>query len=137
MMAILCKTIRALCMVAVGALGACAATGPAGSVKNGQYTLLQGQSVRLAPQLTLHFDSIDDSRCPTGATCVWAGEIRYHFTLRSAAHEPFVLSERAPAFSSSRLKGLCVALDKPQAPPLPRVGAAPPNYPVTLEVSST
>lgn len=137
-MAILCNTIRALCTIAAaGVLGACTGPGAAESVKSGPYTLVQGQSVTLAPMLSLRFDSVNDSRCPQGVTCVWAGELRYHFTLHGGADEAFVLSERAPRFSSARRKGLSVALEKSPAAPLPGASEAPPNHPVTLRVSTT
>ncbi|MDB5241458.1 MAG: hypothetical protein JWP57_2083 [Spirosoma sp.] len=34
------------------------------------------QSGRLATEVVVRVDSIQDSRCPTGATCIWAGQAR-------------------------------------------------------------
>ncbi|WP_246859175.1 hypothetical protein [Spirosoma sp. KCTC 42546] len=39
------------------------------------------QSARLASDVVVRVDSIQDSRCPTGATCVWAGQAKVKMLL--------------------------------------------------------
>ncbi|QJW90959.1 hypothetical protein HNV11_17035 [Spirosoma taeanense] len=37
-------------------------------------SLKLNQSARLASDVVVRVDSIQDSRCPTGTTCIWAGQ---------------------------------------------------------------
>ncbi|QBE62958.1 hypothetical protein [Pseudoduganella lutea] len=101
------------------------------------YALRQGESVMLAPGTTLKLDRINDSRCKTGAVCVWAGYISYTFTLTSRlGTRNFVLAENMPnAQPSTTLDGLAFALEKLEPPAPPAVDEAPPDYRVSLRVS--
>lgn len=48
-------------------------------------SLRQGDQKRAAKRLTIHFlEVIDDSRCPVGTTCVWAGNAKVKLTLSAA-----------------------------------------------------
>lgn len=53
------------------------------SARSGTLTLKLGQAVDL-PQGkgSLTLDSVDDSRCPRGVVCVWAGDAVAHLTVR-------------------------------------------------------
>jgi hypothetical protein len=48
-----------------------------------EFSLGIGQTARIeSEQLTIRFNGIDgDSRCPTGVTCVWAGEVSCKVTV--------------------------------------------------------
>jgi hypothetical protein len=51
-------------------------------VKQGEEVKVEGEDLRLT------FVSVtDDSRCPEGATCVWAGNGRVHLVARNAKDE--------------------------------------------------
>lgn len=43
------------------------------------------QSARLASEVIVRVDSIQDSRCPTGATCIWAGQAKVKMLLAKGA----------------------------------------------------
>lgn len=50
-----------------------------------RFVLAPGQSVELAVGTTLSFERVvDDSRCPAGVQCIWAGEVRIALSLRMA-----------------------------------------------------
>lgn len=114
-----------------------AATGHASSAGGASYVLRAGQSVLVAPAARLKLERINDSRCRTGAVCVWAGYISYSFTLRGKnGTSRFVLSDSMPgaARSATRQKMTFTLVSvAPQAPPA--VDAAAPDYRVTLLVS--
>ncbi|MVM36565.1 hypothetical protein GO730_00940 [Spirosoma sp. HMF3257] len=42
------------------------------------------QSARLASEVVVRVDSIQDSRCPPGGVCIWAGETRVKLLLSTA-----------------------------------------------------
>ena len=42
------------------------------------------QSARLSSEVVVRVDSIQDSRCPTGAYCIWAGMVRVKLLLSTA-----------------------------------------------------
>ena len=47
--------------------------------------LAAGQSAEFAPGWKLHYVALtNDSRCPAGAQCAWAGEVRLAMALESA-----------------------------------------------------
>jgi hypothetical protein len=51
-------------------------------VKQGKEVKVEGEDLRIA------FVSVtDDSRCPEGATCIWAGNGRVHLTARNSKGE--------------------------------------------------
>ena len=119
---------------------ACANAAPEKSM-DATITLLPAASATLAPTApgaTLHFDRIEDSRCPPDARCITAGKLRFHFTLSaSAGHESFALDKEAPSFSPAKLPGLKIALaplDPPPARPSSASGPAP-AIAVTLNIS--
>jgi hypothetical protein len=101
------------------------------------YVLRAGQSILVAPGTKLTLDRINDSRCRTGAVCVWAGYISYSFILKGkSGASRFVLSDSMPgaARSATRQKITFTLVSvAPQAPPA--VDAATPDYRVTLQVN--
>src|SRR4051812_1778266 len=45
-------------------------------------SLRQGDQKTVAKRLTVHFLEVtDDSRCPEGTTCIWAGNAKVNLTL--------------------------------------------------------
>lgn len=72
-----------VCLVAL----ACTAPAPPPPI-DADLELAPGKPVELgSPSVTLTFDSVDeDSRCPTGVQCVWAGRVRITLHLMEAGH---------------------------------------------------
>jgi hypothetical protein len=106
------------------ALAACAA--PAAPRPAGTFTLERGASAELAPGVTLTFESVDDSRCPPGVQCVWAGRLSYRFSIRrgSDAPESITLSPAQPEAAPGALAGARILLDTATIPAPPAPGAA-------------
>lgn len=123
--------------ILLASLACQSARGAASSPGGASYVLRAGQSVLVAPAARLKLERINDSRCRTGAVCVWAGYISYSFTLRGKnGTSRFVLSDSMPgaARSATRQKMTFTLLSvAPQAPPA--VDAAAPDYRVTLLVN--
>jgi len=101
------------------------------------YVLTQGQTVTLAPTTTLKLERINDSRCKTGAVCVWAGHISYRFLLSDQQGETsFVLAEDMPGASKTVTRnGLVFTLQGLEPAEPPAMKASPPNYRVSLRVN--
>ena len=110
--------------VACIALAACAT--PAAPRPAGPFTLERGASIDLAPGVTLTFDGVDDSRCPPGVQCVWAGRLGYRFSIRRGgdAPESFTLSPAQPQAAPGVLAGGRILLDTATIPAPPAPGAA-------------
>jgi len=58
---------------------------PAGPLPGQQFTLPIGQSVSIKGEnLTIKFEKVtNDSRCPTGVQCIWAGEAKCQMSVTS------------------------------------------------------
>jgi hypothetical protein len=105
---------------------------------NTSVTLQPERTVAVGPTAVLRYDGAADSRCPPGVQCVWAGELAYKFTLTSpAGKEMFGLTAAKPAFASSAVTGLRIALgDNPEPKVRPANAPAPaPAHPVTVSIS--
>jgi len=105
------------------ALAACAA--PA-APRLGAVTLARGASAELAPGIILTFEAVDDSRCPPGVQCVWAGRLMYRFSIRRAgdAAEAFTLSPSESEAAPEALGGRRIRLDTAAIPAAAAPGAA-------------
>jgi hypothetical protein len=113
-------------------LTACAAPpGPSARA----FTLAPGGSVEAAPGVLLRFEEVEDSRCPPGVRCVWAGRLSCRFSLSRAnvAPESFTLVPGEAAHASSLLGGKRVALDEASLP-APAAPDAVANHRVTVKV---
>jgi len=101
------------------------------------YVLVQGQTVTLAPATTLRLERINDSRCKTGAVCVWAGHISYRFVLSDKQGDTsFVLAEDMPGAARSVTRnGLVFTLQGLEPAEPPPLRAPPPAYRVSLQVN--
>jgi hypothetical protein len=103
------------------------------------YVLSPGQALVIAPSVSIKLDRVNDSRCKTGAVCVWAGYISYSFTLDGQqGPSSFVLSDSMPGASKSvtlqRLRFTLVSVE-PEAPPA--LDQPAPAYRVTVKVAIT
>ena len=101
------------------------------------YVMTQGQTVALAPGVTLRLERINDSRCKQGAVCVWAGYISYSFVLHDQQGDTsFVLAEDMPGASKSATRhGLSFTLTGLQPAEPPAMRAPAPEYRVSLRVT--
>lgn len=100
------------------------------------YTLSPGQSVALTPSASLALERVNDSRCKTGAVCVWEGYISYSFVLNNNGNSnAFVLSEKMPgAANTVALQGLRFTLTGVEPAEAPGMDAPTPAYRVSLRV---
>ena len=59
-------------------------------------------------EIRLSFDSLQDSRCPTGAVCIWEGNGRIQLILRKGDEDPirFWLNTHVNFLSDTVVKGL-------------------------------
>lgn len=101
-------------------------------------TLSAGQSAQLRPGAKLTLERINDSRCKSGAVCVWAGYISYTFKLDSnTGSSTFVLSGSMPngkqSQSADQLTFTLLGVE-PEAPPA--ADAPTPIYRVTVKVAA-
>jgi len=105
------------------------------------YVLSPGQTLVLAPAVSIKLDRVNDSRCKTGAVCVWAGYISYSFTLdnpHGGGASTFVLSDSMPGARKTvtlqRLRFTLVSAE-PETPPA--LDQPAPPYRVTVKVAIT
>ncbi|MVM28936.1 hypothetical protein GO755_02745 [Spirosoma sp. HMF4905] len=71
------------------------------------------QSARLASEVVVRVDSIQDSRCPTGATCVWAGQAKVKMLLskdKDSTAVSLILGPSLKADSTKRIDSTNVTL---------------------------
>ncbi|MGJ9417982.1 hypothetical protein ACHAC9_09475 [Massilia sp. CMS3.1] len=115
-------------------LVACAA--PAAPRPGGPFTLERGQAVEVAPGVSLRFEAIEDSRCPPGVHCVWAGKLSYRFSIRRGADAPqmFTLSPEQPQALPAALAGHRIVLDE-QAIPAPTAPDTSITYRATISIA--
>lgn len=108
----ICRLPALLCM-----LSACA-TAPAGeALVDASYKVVEQQQVALSRSVSLRYDAVADSRCPQHVVCIWAGTIKYHFTLITAnGIESFVLAPQGDDYASSALKGVRFGLGDAEPP---------------------
>jgi hypothetical protein len=121
--------LSAACVAGLG----CASAAPPAPLANVPVKLAMGSSAELQPGLSISFDRVEDSRCPQGVQCVWAGQLLYFLSLHGSTVVNFDLSTRAPRFSAA---GLSIRLDDEQQAPPPVSGQPPPPYTVMLLVNS-
>ncbi|CAN7550038.1 hypothetical protein LJR289_003846 [Pseudoduganella sp. LjRoot289] len=129
-----------------GIVAACSVAGQSGSGEqpapaspqrtSATYTLSAGQSVALTPTASLKLERVNDSRCKTGAVCVWEGYISYSFVLTNNGNSSsFVLSEKMPgAANTITQQGLRFTLAGVEPAEPPALNAPAPTYRVSLRV---
>jgi len=104
----------------------------------GTFTLEPGQDLLVASDTMLHFDGVDDSRCPPGVHCIWAGRLGYRFAIRRAGTtlDSFELSPGQPQAAPAALGGRRVLLDTAMLTPPPAPGMTV-AYRATLTIAPT
>ena len=124
-------------MPAICAILVACATPPAppGPPTPGAYTLALHQPVPVARGLTLAWDSVDDSRCPPKALCIWAGALVYRFSLRPDGGKPeaFELTWGRGGHAPVLFAGARVELDRSMLASPPPHGASG-TSPVTVVI---
>ncbi|MFD2933188.1 hypothetical protein ACFS25_05300 [Spirosoma flavum] len=68
------------------------------------------QSARLGADIVVRADSIQDSRCPTGVTCIWAGEAKVKLLLSNGKDSSTVRLTVGASLNSKRLDSTNVSL---------------------------
>lgn len=127
---------RHLILAAACLLAACATISEA-PVNDATLTLQPAQTLALGETISLRYERADDSRCPSNARCVWAGNLIYHFTLvGKTATEPFMLDADKPTFASKAFKGVQIVLATTEPPPRGMTHEAPPPHPVTVSIAN-
>lgn len=98
-------------------------------------TLKAGESSGCGfPDLSVRFDStLADSRCPKGATCIWAGEVVVGLTVNDTRVE-LAMSPRRPGADSASVHGHVFRLL--EVAPYPEVGKTiePDAYRIRLDI---
>ncbi|MYM21713.1 hypothetical protein GTP46_03490 [Duganella sp. FT135W] len=146
----------------VAVMAALHACGSAGDVQRAvpptpfsqTYVLQQGGSATIVPAATasaggnasvahiapvVRLDRVNDSRCRTGAVCVWAGYISFSYTLLQpdGSTSSFVLSDNMPNGTASLTRdGLNFALAGFTPSQVPAKDETTPDYQVSLKVSN-
>ncbi|HEU0077645.1 MAG TPA: hypothetical protein VFQ76_08360 [Longimicrobiaceae bacterium] len=128
---------QALSLLCVVFAAACAlVTEPGTASLDREFGIREGDQVAVDEGLlAIRFlDVTDDSRCPIGMQCVWAGEGVVVLRLAQAGREPAELTLRTtPNKDSGTYEGYRVLLR--ELDPHPRMGGSPPEtYRATLEV---
>jgi hypothetical protein len=123
-----------IAVLATLSLAACAAP----PVRDATYVLKPRQSIDLARDVTLTYDSFSDSRCPANAKCIWAGRLAFRFLLDGPdGREEITLGPDQPVVAPAALRGARVALDVAAVPPARVTSMRPTDLiPVTLKVTS-
>ena len=120
-------------LVLVPVLAGCIAA----PIRSGSYPLRPQQSVELAPDITVTYDSFSDSRCPPNVQCVWAGRLVLRFLVDGpGGAEEVTLGPDQPEAAPKALRGARLALDPAAIPPARAAGGVRPGdvIPVTLKV---
>lgn len=118
-------------------LVACRSSGPSAS-----HAASLGQEVTLAPGeqadphgLSVEFVKVvEDSRCPSDVTCVWAGEVKVQLSTRVRASETVQLE--ITAGQDATVGGFRLAVMHVQPERVSTRAIAPEEYRVTLRVES-
>lgn len=129
-------------LAAASLLAGCAAAPSAAPVKDKpmdtKVTLQPQRSVAVGSGAMLHYNGVNDSRCPPGVQCVWAGELAYMFTLTGAAgKESFALTVDKPSYAAGAPAGLQITLGDNAPPPVQPANAPlpAPATPVVLHIT--
>jgi len=88
-------------------LAGCAGTPVLAPLQAGSYPMKPGESVAIGGGASVRYDAFSDSRCPTGAQCIWAGKVSYAFTLSGAGGaEAFALEYEGQRVAAKSLAGV-------------------------------
>ena len=108
----------------------------------GAHAASLNQEIQLAPQEQAAYESqgltvefirvVDDSRCPSDVTCVWAGEVKVQVATRTGTAEP--VQHEIKAGESATVGAFRVAVVNVQPVPVSTRQIPPEEYRVTLKV---
>ncbi|WP_080057558.1 hypothetical protein [Spirosoma aerolatum] len=136
------KKLSGLLFVGTLVFAACqhANTDPTDQVSLGLH-----QSARIGSDVTVRVDSIQDSRCPANATCIWAGQAKVKMllsndrdstTVRLAlGADPGVSNNKRPDSTNVTLSSQTYKVILREVNPYP--GTTPSNQPQTAVVQVT
>jgi hypothetical protein len=98
---------RVLCTAAAYNLAGCAGMIADEPLRSASYRLVEHETVALNRGVSVRYDRFEDSRCPKGAMCIWAGKVSYHFTVTGkAGSEGFALDYEGDRHASTTLPGV-------------------------------
>ncbi|HEU4852601.1 MAG TPA: hypothetical protein VFT37_10660 [Telluria sp.] len=106
------------------------------TVEPGRYVLTKGVPTPLSPSASLTLTEVEDSRCPAGVQCVWAGRLAYVLSLQSCAKsETFKLTQDAGAHIGQRVPAR-VSLAPGKPPPPRSAGLVSPVTTVEVDIAA-
>jgi hypothetical protein len=108
----LTKQLSGLLIVGTLCFAACKSSEP---VPTNSVSLGMNQSARLSSGIAVRVDSIQDSRCPTGVTCIWAGQAKVNMVLSKDSDSTtvrLILEPSVTAGSPRRLDSTNVTLSR-------------------------
>ena len=127
--------IRLAAVLAFVALTACSSAPPPDTKKvdsNGEVTLTPGESVQLQESMIVQLvNVVEDSRCPTDVTCVWAGEVKVLLEGSKEVMAPTYLR----VGDSARIGAHEVTLVRVEPQPVSTAKIARQDYRATLRVA--
>lgn len=139
---LICLGMASLVLAIAAACGSTRSTADESSKRqplrtSASYQLAPGETVTLAPTVTLKLERVNDSRCKKGAVCVWAGYISYSFILSDQQGQTsFLLAQDMPGAQQSLTRnGLTFTLLGLEPAEAPALRAPAPNYRVSLRVN--
>ena len=131
------KPLRSLSHLYVLLLAPVLAACASAPLRPGSYPLKPQQSVELARNLRITYDSFSDSRCPPNVECVWAGRLSFRFLVDGPdGVEEITLGPDRLEAAPKDLRGARIALDPAAIPPARAAGSSRPGdvIGVTLKV---
>lgn len=79
------------------------------TVEPGRYTLSKGVPVPVSPTANITLVRVDDSRCPEGVQCIWAGKISYQLAFESCGRtQRLALDKQQPVAVAGTDMGVSV-----------------------------
>lgn len=97
----------AVCTLLLTSLAGCSGIGAEQPIRSANYPLAEHQAAKLSPTVSVRYDRFEDSRCPKGSVCIWAGKLNHHFTLSSkSGSERFALEGEGEQHISTTLPGV-------------------------------
>jgi len=106
------------------------------TVEPGRYTLTKGVPVPVSPNANLTLVRVDDSRCPEGAQCIWAGKISYQLVLDACGKTHPVSLERRQQPVAITGTSASISVVPEDEPPPRRPASAPPVRTVRVLITA-
>lgn len=125
-----------IALLLVSPLVACHSTGtsaPRAASLNQEIQLAPGERAAFGQPAALEVEFVrvvEDSRCPSDTTCVWAGEVKVQLSIHSGASE--TSSQEIVAGQHADVDGYRVRVLNVQPEPVSTSKIAPEEYRVTL-----